>query len=568
MKKRFQKKSMWKIVFSLFCVPLLLTNCQDEEMPLDKISSSLEQEILVPNISEAQLNFEQSSSNANAYNTQHKNANSKRRNFFVHWKKSRTYDFNDELGAQILYTPVLTENKLNRSKTFLASVKNNKSKIVSKMFSIHYHDYHINEAFSGYIFEKDLEGYVDKIYTYKNGVRTKKYAVKKKNQESKATTAFKQDDCPPMTDEEWQWVLEMLEASGGGTYTSLDCVVIVAYSDDDPTGGEFDADLGLPPVPDELSGGSNSSGSDTTDTRDPVSEDQWWHEETNITPMENEVSIALIEYLPPLTSAQRSFVNNPDNNETNIAILNFLQAAGHTPEAQSFALNAINALIDDGEVDFDNWTINKQPCTGNKEYNPFTNQCECPDGYVEDQNGNCVEKPCENDPIKNPEIVSSGLSGKKGGTFGCTRIDNVTCNGMQGRREHDGVDLRASLNSNVFAMYDGTITSVRNSFNPGEYKKKSFGNYVVLTAVINGETINIKYNHLNTVKVTNGQKVKTGDIIGLSGNTGNANPPKGSVIPHIHLQVRNSNWTIKYDPFDYMYSTFDTNYNNITNDCN
>ena len=44
-------------------------------------------------------------------------------------------------------------------------------------------------------------------------------------------------------------------------------------------------------------------------------------------------------------------------------------------------------------------------------------QCECPEGTVEDREGNCVAKPCEGDPVRNPEIVSSGTSGKKGGYF-------------------------------------------------------------------------------------------------------------------------------------------------------
>ncbi len=48
-------------------------------------------------------------------------------------------------------------------------------------------------------------------------------------------------------------------------------------------------------------------------------------------------------------------------------------------------------------------------------------QCVCAEGYVKDSNNRCVKKPCVGDPVKNPKIVSSGKSGKKGGTFGCTR---------------------------------------------------------------------------------------------------------------------------------------------------
>ena len=176
-------------------------------------------------------------------------------------------------------------------------------------------------------------------------------------------------------------------------------------------------------------------------------------------------------------------------------------------------------------------------------------------------------KPCAGDPVINPEIVSSGSSGKKGGTFGCTRTANATCGGVSGKKNHNGLDIKANVNENAFAMYSGTISSIRNTFSPGQYKKSSYGNFVIITTVINGSTYNIKYNHLNSVSVTQGQTINAGDIIGLSGNTGNANPPTGTVIPHIHLQVFNSNWSQSLDPEDILTTKFDSNYNPISNNC-
>jgi murein DD-endopeptidase MepM/ murein hydrolase activator NlpD len=177
-----------------------------------------------------------------------------------------------------------------------------------------------------------------------------------------------------------------------------------------------------------------------------------------------------------------------------------------------------------------------------------------------------VIKPCAGDPVANPEIVSSGSSGKKGGTFGCTRTANTSCGGVYGKKNHDGLDIKAGVNKSVFAMYSGTISSIRNTFSPGEYKKDSYGNFVVITTIINGVTRNIKYNHLNNVSVTQGP-INVGDIIGLTGNTGNANPPVGTVIPHIHLQVFNSNWSQSLDPEDYLKTKFDSNYNPVSNNC-
>ncbi len=206
--------------------------------------------------------------------------------------------------------------------------------------------------------------------------------------------------------------------------------------------------------------------------------------------------------------------------------------------------------------------------TGGKVYNTSTETCECPEGTVEDREGNCVAKPCEGDPVRNPEIVSSGTSGKKGGTFGCTRKQsNKICAGIRGDKKHNGLDINAPINQNAFAMYSGTISSIRNTFSPGQYKKDSYGNYVIITTIVDGNTYNIKYNHLNTVSVSAGQPISAGDIIGLTGNTGNANPPKSKVTPHIHLQVYNSNWSQSLDPADFLNTKFDSNYNTINYDC-
>ncbi len=116
-------------------------------------------------------------------------------------------------------------------------------------------------------------------------------------------------------------------------------------------------------------------------------------------------------------------------------------------------------------------------------------------------------------------------------------------------------------------MYGGTVSSIRNAFNPGEYKENSYGNYIVLKVTINGVVTFIKYNHLNKVNVKKGDIVKSGDIIGLNGNTGNANPPKGRVTPHIHLQTFNSSWK-SVNPMNYLKTKYDNQFNPIQNNCN
>jgi hypothetical protein len=205
-------------------------------------------------------------------------------------------------------------------------------------------------------------------------------------------------------------------------------------------------------------------------------------------------------------------------------------------------------------------------CEGGKVRNATTNQCECPQGKVEDSSGNCVEKPCEGDPVPNPQIVSSGLSGRKGGSFGCTRSNpNRTCGGIRGKKNHDGIDIKAEVNTSTFSIYKGKVSSLRDTFSAGEYKKNSFGNYIIIKSTVNGKTIYIRYNHLNKVSVKKDDFISVGQIIGLNGNTGNS-AAKG-VTSHIHIQAFDSSWK-SINPADYLKTKFDSEYKPIINNCN
>ena len=198
-------------------------------------------------------------------------------------------------------------------------------------------------------------------------------------------------------------------------------------------------------------------------------------------------------------------------------------------------------------------------------YNIKTKTCECPKGMVEDSTGKCVKKPCGGDPVANVEIAPSKL-GKKGGTFGCTRKDwEYTCGGVKGDKNHDGLDIKAAINTNTFSMYDGKVADIRKTFSPGEYKRHSLGNYILVTTRINGETVFIKYNHLNEVNVKKNDIIKAGDIIGLNGNTGNA-AKDDDIVPHIHIQVFNTKWK-SINPLDFLTTKFDNQFNPISNDC-
>ncbi len=93
--------------------------------------------------------------------------------------------------------------------------------------------------------------------------------------------------------------------------------------------------------------------------------------------------------------------------------------------------------------------------------------------------------------------------------------------------------------------------------------KTALGNYVIIeTTNFAGDTINtingtkvntlyITYAHMNEVKVTKGQIVPRGGIIGTSGCSGNA----ARIVPeryHIHIQAGDSPWSKNIDPINLL----------------
>jgi murein DD-endopeptidase MepM/ murein hydrolase activator NlpD len=91
---------------------------------------------------------------------------------------------------------------------------------------------------------------------------------------------------------------------------------------------------------------------------------------------------------------------------------------------------------------------------------------------------------------------------------------------------HNGVDFRASIGTPVKATLSGIIEGTGNTdLQKGCY---SYGQWILIKHP-NG--LSSLYGHLSLIKVTTGQSVSTGDIIGYSGQTGYATGP------HLHLTV-------------------------------
>jgi len=100
--------------------------------------------------------------------------------------------------------------------------------------------------------------------------------------------------------------------------------------------------------------------------------------------------------------------------------------------------------------------------------------------------------------------------------FGSQRIFNGTTSSP-----HLGLDFRVPSGTPVAAMNSGTVLLARPLFFEG--------NFVVLD---HGQGFLTLYMHLSEFKVKEGDQVKRGEIIGLSGGTGRATGP------HLHVAVR------------------------------
>lgn len=91
---------------------------------------------------------------------------------------------------------------------------------------------------------------------------------------------------------------------------------------------------------------------------------------------------------------------------------------------------------------------------------------------------------------------------------------------------HNGVDFRASIGTEIFSAGDGLIEDVGDTdiTCPGA----SFGKWVLIK-YNNG--LATTYGHLSLIKVSKGEKISTGQLVGYSGNTGY------STGPHLHISV-------------------------------
>ncbi len=87
-------------------------------------------------------------------------------------------------------------------------------------------------------------------------------------------------------------------------------------------------------------------------------------------------------------------------------------------------------------------------------------------------------------------------------------------------RMHKGLDFADPVGTPVYAVAAGVVSYVG--------PKSGYGNAV---EVDHGDGVVSRYGHLSAAKAVEGQLVKKGDLVALSGNTGR------STGPHLHLEI-------------------------------
>lgn len=108
---------------------------------------------------------------------------------------------------------------------------------------------------------------------------------------------------------------------------------------------------------------------------------------------------------------------------------------------------------------------------------------------------------------------------------------------LKDRPTHHGMDFKVDVGTPIYSGFDGVVTRVN-------WNTAANGGCV---EVEHSDGVLAKYLHLSESKVKPGTRVKAGDLIALSGNTGR------STGPHLHYQLNKGSKVI--DPIDYHGTT-------------
>jgi murein DD-endopeptidase MepM/ murein hydrolase activator NlpD len=114
------------------------------------------------------------------------------------------------------------------------------------------------------------------------------------------------------------------------------------------------------------------------------------------------------------------------------------------------------------------------------------------------------------------------------------RVQITSPYGPRGHEFHEGVDLRASVGTPVFAAQTGTVIY-------SDRKIRGYGNMIVIR---HADGITTIYAHNSRLLVHRGQRVIKGQKIAMTGRSGRAHGP------HLHFEIRSG--VIALNPVDML----------------
>jgi murein DD-endopeptidase MepM/ murein hydrolase activator NlpD len=94
--------------------------------------------------------------------------------------------------------------------------------------------------------------------------------------------------------------------------------------------------------------------------------------------------------------------------------------------------------------------------------------------------------------------------------------------GERSGNHHDGIDLRAGIGTPVYAASNGSVI----------YSGSRISGYGKMIVLKHEKKLSSVYAHNSKIYVKKGQKVRRGQLIALSGNTGRSSGP------HVHFEIR------------------------------
>lgn len=109
-------------------------------------------------------------------------------------------------------------------------------------------------------------------------------------------------------------------------------------------------------------------------------------------------------------------------------------------------------------------------------------------------------------------------------------------------RPHSGIDYGCPEGTEILASADGTVKL-------STFDGDGYGKYII---ILHDNGVATLYAHLQGRYVTENQKVCQGQVIGISGNTGN------STGPHLHFEARRVwyDWKSHFNPMDLPLKSF------------